>query len=169
MAVVRSIFNRIWNTLVFAMRKTVDWRFLYFLQYGNRMIFKIGISHDHEIRRGQVEKAFGNRKVRRWLALPLFFAGRIEKRLHRKYQDYSHDFKQKVGKGGGRTEWFQLKPYHIFAVLGDMFTRALLQYGFLVFLFYIGYLKYFGFDVLEVLSQHFQNLKITVSSMIWAE
>jgi len=169
MSVLRSILLRIWNTIVYILRRTLDWRFLYFLQYGNRRVFKIGISHDHEIRREQVESAFGNEKVKRWLALPLFFAGRTEKRLHRKYKDYSYNFKQKIGRGGGRTEWFELKAYHVFAVLGDIFTRAFLQYGLLVFIFYIGYLKYFGFDVTDVLTQHFVNLKTTMASMIWPE
>lgn len=147
------------------MRRTVDWRFLYLLQCGNQMLFKIGISHDHEIRRGQVEKAFGNKRIRRLMAVPLFFAGRIEKRLHYKYSKYSHDFNKKIGRGGGRTEWFSLDLYHVFAVIGDMLTRALFQYGVLTFLFYIGYLKYFGFDVTDALWQDLRYLKAAVASM----
>ncbi|MEM9886088.1 MAG: GIY-YIG nuclease family protein [Bacteroidota bacterium] len=85
-----------------------DYRYVYVFKVRGKQLYKIGISKDWRIRRYQVEDTKKMRiRLRLLIALPLFFAGRVEKKLHRKFVKQ----RKKLRGVSGGTEFFELNGY----------------------------------------------------------
>ena len=85
-----------WYRLLYAL---FDYRFVYLLKKGR--LTKIGISTNVERRQREIKRSGTATKL--ITARRLFFAQRIETRLHRKYKQ-----KRRRIKGSGGTEYFYL-------------------------------------------------------------
>lgn len=86
----------------------MDYRYVYIFKVKGKKLYKIGISKDWKIRQIQIQDSRKTKlELRILLALPLFFSGYFERRLHKKYEKYRKPLK---GVSGG-TEFFTLKGY----------------------------------------------------------
>ena len=111
----------------------LDYRYVYVFKVRGKQLYKIGISKDWRVRRYQVEDTKKMRmRLRLLIAIPLFFAGHIEKRLHRKF---SNQRKKLKGVSGG-TEFFELNGYDgRIGLRGELLKYFVLQLVVIIFIF----------------------------------
>lgn len=105
----------------------LDYRRVYLLQYGNTSKHKIGIAKNVEKRRKQVDAALPEKRVKVVFSIPMFFAERNEQKLHSWYADNQYFFRR-IGKKGGRTEWFRLNGLEVFAVQFQLILQVFIQF-----------------------------------------
>ena len=72
--------------------------YLYLLKARNRLSYKIGITNNLKRRISEVNRGV---KCKLVFAVPLLYAAKFERYLHKKYKHLRHDL-----KGTGKTEWF---------------------------------------------------------------
>ncbi|MEM0992478.1 MAG: GIY-YIG nuclease family protein [Bacteroidota bacterium] len=111
----------------------LDYRYVYVFKVRGKQLYKIGISKDWRIRRYQVEDTRSMRmRLRLLIAVPLFFASKVEKKLHRKFKSQRKKLK---GVSGG-TEFFELNGYDgRIGLRGELLKYFALQLIFLILLF----------------------------------
>lgn len=124
----------------------LDYRHVYLLRYGRTSKYKIGIAKNVENRRKQVDGALPEKRVKKVFSMPLFFAERNEQKLHGHYSDSRYFFK-KIGKKGGKTEWFKLNGLEVFAVQVQLILMVVIQFSMIVsislLILILSYVKYF--------------------------
>ena len=86
--------------------KYFDYRYIYLMRKRGTRKHKIGISKNPQTRRVTVDKGVGG-KVNLIIARKVIFARRVEQYIHGVFSDSRFTF-WRVGKGSGRTEWFDL-------------------------------------------------------------
>ncbi|MEN0049974.1 MAG: GIY-YIG nuclease family protein [Bacteroidota bacterium] len=126
-----------------------DYRYVYVFKVRGEKLYKIGISKDWKIRRYQIEDSRRTRmRLRILIAVPLLRAGKIEKKLHRRFKKYHAPLK---GVSGG-TEFYRLNGYDgRIGLRGELLKHFFLQLGIIVLLFVVLGLWALGIDFREYL------------------
>ncbi|MEL6718005.1 MAG: GIY-YIG nuclease family protein [Bacteroidota bacterium] len=127
----------------------LDYRYVYVFKVRGEKLYKIGISKDWRIRRYQIEDTRRIRmRLRILIAVPLLRAGKIEKKLHKKFSEYHAPLK---GVSGG-TEFYRLNGYDgRIGLRGELLMYFFLQLGGIILIFVIVGLWALGIDFKEYL------------------
>ncbi|MEM8523811.1 MAG: GIY-YIG nuclease family protein [Bacteroidota bacterium] len=135
-----------------------DYRYVYVFKVRGERLYKIGISKDWKIRRYQIEDSRRIRmRLRILIALPLLRAGKIEKKLHRKFSRFHAPIK---GVSGG-TEFYRLNGYDgRVGLRGELLKYFFFQLGAIILLFVGLGLWALGIDIGAYLNAMLESISL---------